>query len=78
MAFAYKVYLTPTENCKWGWGLPLKKGDNLSPFSGHHATSRSMALLHGVGEKTVRLARERCHSHTGGCAVVMRWCIQIV
>jgi len=35
-----------------------EKGDNLSPFSGNHATSRYIASLHGVNEKTVRRAGE--------------------
>jgi len=35
-----------------------EKGDKLSPFSGNHATSRYVASLHGVNEKTVRRAGE--------------------
>jgi hypothetical protein len=35
-----------------------EKGDNLSPFSGHNATSRYVASLHGVNEKTVRNTAE--------------------
>ncbi len=35
-----------------------EKEDNLSSFSGHNATSRYVASLHGVNEKTVRRAGE--------------------
>jgi 16S rRNA G966 N2-methylase RsmD len=35
-----------------------EKEDNLSSFSGHNATSRFVASLHGVNEKTVRRAGE--------------------
>ena len=35
-----------------------EKGEKLSPFSGHHATSRYVASLHGVNEKTVRNTAE--------------------
>ena len=35
-----------------------EKGDKLSPFSGNHATSRYVASLYGVNERTVRNAAE--------------------
>jgi len=40
-------------------GVAAEKEDNLSSFSGHQATSRSVALLHGVGEKTIRMRAMR-------------------
>ena len=45
---------------KLSHGRPAEngKGDNLSPFSGNHATSRYIASFHGVNEKTVRRAGE--------------------
>jgi len=42
-----------------GMGVAAEKGENFSPFSGHNAPSRSVALLHGVGEKTVRMRAMR-------------------
>jgi hypothetical protein len=48
-----------------GWGVAAEKVVNLTTFSGHQATARHVGGMFGVGEKTVRLARERCHSHAG-------------
>ena len=42
-----------------GMGVAAEKGDKLSPFSGGNAPSRYVALLHGVGEKTVRMRAMR-------------------
>jgi hypothetical protein len=35
-----------------------EKGENFSPFSGNHATSKYVASLHGVSDRTVRNAAE--------------------
>jgi DNA modification methylase len=35
-----------------------EKGENFSPFSGHHATSQYLASLHGVSYRTVQNAAE--------------------
>jgi 16S rRNA G966 N2-methylase RsmD len=45
---------------KLAQGRPPKdeKGENFSPFSGNHATSRYVASLHGVTDRTVRNAAE--------------------
>ena len=40
-------------------GVAAEKEDNLSSFSGSAATSRYVALLHGVGEKTIRMRAMR-------------------
>jgi hypothetical protein len=40
-------------------GVAAEKEDNLSSFSGHQATARYVALLHGVGEMTIRIRAMR-------------------
>jgi hypothetical protein len=49
---AHQVFLS----LRQGRPPESEKGENFSPFSGHHATSRYVASLHGVSDRTAGVA----------------------